>query len=469
MLHFITLFFDLYDYIINGGADMKRFLLSLTILCFLLIARNTYGQSEWTLQNSRTNNDLHSVTWTGSLLVAGDGCGSYTSPDGITWTRHSFPSCGVKFVSWIGGQVIAVGDGGIFTSPDGITWTSRTAGVTNSRLTYAAWIDTMFVVLGSKLVGPAVILTSPDGETWITRYSSDSVLYLNSLAMNDSLIVVVGTNSSGLDAVILTSPDGITWTRQTSTSIDSCNGLLDITWTGSCFIAVGIESYILTSPDGFTWTLRYGGGVGSFLNSIAWNGGLLATVGVQAEVSIAQILTSPEGITWTERFAQLPYGASGLVVVRWLGNNFVAVGAGGSIITSPDGTAWTRQTTGTSNVLNSITFTSSLYVVVGDGGRILTSPLDVGILPGQDGNTKLQNISLKFSGAMFTYTLPSREFVELGIYSISGKKIAVLDNGYKTAGEHSVKLNAGTLPGGLYVYRFKAGSYEESGRLIFSK
>ena len=70
---------------------------------------------------------------------------------------------------------------------------------------------------------------------------------------------------------------------------------------------------------------------------------------------------------------------------------------------------------------------------------------------------------------MFSYSLPSSEFVELGIYSISGKKVAFLEKGYKSAGEHIASFKAGALPGGMYVYRFRAGSYEESGRVMVTK
>jgi hypothetical protein len=53
----------------------------------------------------------------------------------------------------------------------------------------------------------------------------------------------------------------------------------------------------------------------------------------------------------------------------------------------------------------------------------------------------------------------------LSIYSISGKRVALLEQQDRRPGEYSVRLGAaagGAIPSGLYVYCFQAGSYQES-------
>jgi hypothetical protein len=82
--------------------------------------------------------------------------------------------------------------------------------------------------------------------------------------------------------------------------------------------------------------------------------------------------------------------------------------------------------------------------------------------------TKLRISSLA-SGYQLTYTLPTACFVELSIYSMSGKRVAILEQGVRPAGAHTQKFVGGRLPSGMYIYRFKAGSYETGGRLMLTK
>jgi hypothetical protein len=52
-----------------------------------------------------------------------------------------------------------------------------------------------------------------------------------------------------------------------------------------------------------------------------------------------------------------------------------------------------------------------------------------------------------------TYTIPSDGVVELSVFTIAGQKIAVLDQGLKTAGQHTVKVKSLKVTSGLHIYR----------------
>jgi len=85
----------------------------------------------------------------------------------------------------------------------------------------------------------------------------------------------------------------------------------------------------------------------------------------------ALLLTSPDGTTWTARTS----GTSNILNGVTYGNGtFVAVGDNGTILTSPDGASWTPRTSGTSNWLFGVTYGNNTFVAVGDRGAILTSP-----------------------------------------------------------------------------------------------
>ena len=47
--------------------------------------------------------------------------------------------------------------------------------------------------------------------------------------------------------------------------------------------------------------------------------------------------------------------------------------------------------------------------------------------------------------------------VSLTLYDALGRLVRVLDSGIRAAGTHEVQVEAGGLPGGVYVYRLQAG------------
>ncbi len=55
-----------------------------------------------------------------------------------------------------------------------------------------------------------------------------------------------------------------------------------------------------------------------------------------------------------------------------------------------------------------------------------------------------------------TYELASGAEVNLKVYDLLGREVAVLVNGRQTGGQHSVQWNAGGLPSGVYCYRLSA-------------
>ena len=68
------------------------------------------------------------------------------------------------------------------------------------------------------------------------------------------------------------------------------------------------------------------------------------------------------------------------------------------------------------------------------------------------------------------YELPVSNKVELSIYNLLGQKVATLTSGMQAAGEYKVHWDAAHFPGGIYIFRFRAGSaYAESRKLILLK
>ena len=67
------------------------------------------------------------------------------------------------------------------------------------------------------------------------------------------------------------------------------------------------------------------------------------------------------------------------------------------------------------------------------------------------------------------FTLPQSEKATLTVYNILGEKIATLADGHFSAGEHAITWNASEFASGIYFYRFEAGSFAVTNKLLFAK
>ena len=57
-----------------------------------------------------------------------------------------------------------------------------------------------------------------------------------------------------------------------------------------------------------------------------------------------------------------------------------------------------------------------------------------------------------------SFNLPEATNVSLSVYNMIGQKVAVLVDGRRTAGEHTVSFDASSLSSGVYIYRLRSGS-----------
>ncbi len=67
------------------------------------------------------------------------------------------------------------------------------------------------------------------------------------------------------------------------------------------------------------------------------------------------------------------------------------------------------------------------------------------------------------------FDLPKDGFVSLKIYEISGREVATLVNEFRNAGSYLAGFNASHLSSGVYFYTIKAGSFEETKRMVLIK
>ncbi len=68
-----------------------------------------------------------------------------------------------------------------------------------------------------------------------------------------------------------------------------------------------------------------------------------------------------------------------------------------------------------------------------------------------------------------SYALPQASRVRLNIFDIIGRRVAVLVDEDKAAGEYKLQFDASTLPSSVYFYRIAAGSFVQTKRMLLLK
>ncbi len=67
------------------------------------------------------------------------------------------------------------------------------------------------------------------------------------------------------------------------------------------------------------------------------------------------------------------------------------------------------------------------------------------------------------------FALPERSDVRVEVYDVLGRRVRLLVDNNLSAGTHSVRFDAGTLPSGMYLYRMTAGAFSKVRTMILLK
>jgi predicted RecA/RadA family phage recombinase len=309
------------------------------------------------------------ATSTGITMTVSSPC-----PSGTNWTsQNSATDNEWNSVTYGNGVFVAIASSGtgnrVMTSPDGITWTSRTSAA-NNLWTSVTYGNGLFVAVAGNGAGNRV-MTSPDGIIWTSRTSAADNAW-QSVTYGNGLFVAVATSGAGNR--VMTSPDGITWTSRNS---PANNSWYSVTYGNGVFVAVawsGTGNRVMTSPDGINWTTRASAADNYDWLSVTYGNGLF--VAVSLGTGIYQVMTSPDGITWTIRTSAAMNSWNSVTYGNGL---FVAVagnGTGNRVMTSPNGINWTSRTSAADNLWVSVTYGNGVFVAVsqtGTGNRVMTS------------------------------------------------------------------------------------------------
>jgi hypothetical protein len=68
-----------------------------------------------------------------------------------------------------------------------------------------------------------------------------------------------------------------------------------------------------------------------------------------------------------------------------------------------------------------------------------------------------------------TFALPQNSDVRLEVYDMTGRRVAMLVNSMQPAGRHTITFDASHLASGTYLYRLRAGSFEQTRTMMLIK
>jgi hypothetical protein len=68
--------------------------------------------------------------------------------------------------------------------------------------------------------------------------------------------------------------------------------------------------------------------------------------------------------------------------------------------------------------------------------------------------------------AVFRYTILTQNRAELSLFDMQGRQVEIIFNETKSPGTYDHQISRENLEPGIYFFRFKAGDYLESGKMV---
>ena len=159
-----------------------------------------------------------------------------------------------------------------------------------------------------------------------------------------------------------------------------------------------------------------------------------------------------------------------LVAVR---GGFPSIGHG-VYMTRDNGQSWTKVGLDSASISSMVSFGDSTFVLTsGRGVYLINSPKITSVQVSNQVPSAyrlFQNYPNPFNPVTtIRFGLAMRMNVNLTIYDILGRRVAVLVNERREAGAYEVKFDGSKLASGMYLYRLQAGNFVQTRKLLLLK
>lgn len=276
--------------------------------------------------------DLLDITHFNTTYIAtrSDGAAHRSGTGGVVYTTQATGGgTSLNGIAYLAGFFVAVGDAGrvVRSSNLGLDWSNETASTTANLHRVIAHTSQYLVAVGDagttlRRIGTAAV--------WDTTASPGNAA-LRDVASNGSILVAVGDGGT----VLRSTDQGLSWSRQTLPGAPNLRGVATRN-NASIFVAVGLGGRMVRSTNlGIDWE-----DVTSVTNQNLWDivqdSNNFVAVGAAGTILRSSTNNGASG-TWTVVDAGV---SSTLRGVWYDGTRFYAVGHGEVVMRSFDGTAW---------------------------------------------------------------------------------------------------------------------------------
>lgn len=381
----------------------------------------------------------------------------------------SKPLLDVHFASGQTGWIASITNSIFYTNDEGENW------VDLSPPPSVNYYTTFFVNSQKGYAGGHyghLRYTSDAGTTWTELSPGVSYNFWEIFFLDENRGWIAGGRESGFNQdpiryIIQTMDGGVNWNTQLYDVDEPQLFAIHFCDANNGYAVGDAGSIFHTTDGGATWTEQSSG-------TLAHLRGVYATSPDTAWVVGQEMLllrTTNGGTTWDSVHTGSPYSFSKIQFVDGE-TGYIAGGniSNGMILhTSDGGQTWNPQNTGNAKFLYSLYFTDpdTGYAVGYDGTIIHTTTGGMGIAEYEKDDVTTERIFIRSAPNPFIkqtklmYNLIEPSSVQLSVYNTLGELIAVIHDGYQTAGRHSITWQAqdkagAALSNGVYYVILEA-------------
>lgn len=420
---------------------MIRRFVTLAIACFIIHAHPSFAQ--WQTAGALNCGKITSLLLYGNSLFAGTDTGGVfvSANNGGSWAPadSGLSNLKIRVLAASGSTLYAGTYGrGIFRSTDnGHFWTGVNTGLTDTFVSaLASRGDTLYAgVHGGRVdTGSAtgyngkLFFSADNGTSWSLVLHKQPYMFTTLFPTNSFLFA--GTDGLG---ILASSDHGASWT-------EANNGL----------------------PYVFIWAFA------------TINNNLLASIFDPGCDDGGVFRSVNNGASWGFANAGLIYGD-----VRAFATNrgivFAGIHENGVWYSTNNGDLWAPFNVGYSDTgALALAVSDSLIFAGSEAGRIWRRALSeityakpfCPQTPHLRPSLAIRSCGRPVSRIILRYSVAQVCFVRLELFTVSGKRISVLQNHEQIPGLYTMSISSRTLPKGAYTVRFLAGTYCQSDRLL---
>ncbi len=418
------------------------------------------------------NSEIYALTYSGGNFIAGTLYeGIYISSDNGQHWSQSNSGLHHNIISnlAVSNNVLFAGTrGGLFS------WEGNETEWSNNFTTgLSQWSTTAIAVNGTYILAGnlngEIYLSTDYGNVW--EKTGEIPGYVTTFAFSGTNVFL--TNSLG---ELFVSHDNCTTFNRVSNGLPADDFTKQVSTIGTNLFAIfSLKGIYLSTDNGATWT-ESGNGLpavsqGLYITSFAAANGKLF-VGTDGQGIFKSI---DNGANW--KYIGLPNTRITSLTVT--DKNLFAATSHDGIFVQPVDDTLQNQAGLSGNEITSLTIYKNELIAGTNGNGIWHRPLSQLITGVDKSKDKLpanfslsQNFPNPFNpSTTINYQIPNSGSVELKIYDILGREVAVLVNEIQKAGNYSIQFNTGIsqLAGGVYFYRLKCNGFSSTKKLILLK